>query len=80
MPIDVPASAPPANTEIYKDIVCWTRMQAESGQDLLNIVRRKEIERRANGGIFFWGVGNAPTEQQARLPDAKLQYLSYSQS
>ena len=40
--------------------VCWSRMQAEAGQPLSAIVERKERERRLSGGIFFWGVGNAP--------------------
>ena len=40
--------------------VCWTRMQAEAGQSLDAIVARKEYERRAGCGLFFWGVGNAP--------------------
>jgi hypothetical protein len=35
-------------------------MQAEAGQTLTAIVQRKELERRANGGVFMWGVGNAP--------------------
>lgn len=42
------------------DLVCWTRMQSEAGQGLQKIVRRKELERRAGAGLFFWGVGNAP--------------------
>jgi hypothetical protein len=41
--------------------VCWTRMQAEAGEGLARIVRRKDLERRAGKGIFFWGVGNAPS-------------------
>lgn len=41
--------------------ICWTRMQAEAGQQLARIVRRKELERRAGDGLFFWGVGNAPS-------------------
>jgi hypothetical protein len=40
--------------------ICWTRMQAEAGQSLSRIVRRKDLERRAGNGMFFWGVGNAP--------------------
>lgn len=40
--------------------VCWSRMQAEAGQRLESIVDRKEQERRAGSGVFFWGVGNAP--------------------
>ena len=41
--------------------VCWTRMQAEAGEGLARIVRRKDLERRAGDGLFFWGVGNAPS-------------------
>lgn len=40
--------------------LCWTRMQAEAGQGLERIIARKEVERRAGRGLFFWGVGNAP--------------------
>lgn len=39
--------------------VCWTKMQAEAGQDLSDIVRRKEYERKAGGGVFFWGIGTS---------------------
>ena len=35
-------------------------MQAEAGQGLETIVARKERERLAGDGVFFWGVGNAP--------------------
>ncbi len=42
------------------DYVCWSRMQSEAGQLLDNIIARKELERRASGGVFLWGVGNAP--------------------
>lgn len=41
-------------------MVCWTRMQSEAGQDLKSIISRKELERRVGGGLFFWGIGNAP--------------------
>lgn len=43
-----------------QEYVCWSRMQAEAGQDLSAIIRRKELERRAGSGQFLWGVGNAP--------------------
>jgi hypothetical protein len=36
-------------------------MHAEAGQDIGSIVSRKEAERRAGDGLFFWGVGNAPS-------------------
>ncbi len=38
---------------------CWTRFGAEAGQLVAHIFDRKEQERQANGGIFFWGIGNA---------------------
>ncbi|MDP3634926.1 hypothetical protein [Phenylobacterium sp.] len=44
-----------------EEYVCWSRMQAEAGQGLTTIVARKENERKAGDGIFFWGVGNAPS-------------------
>lgn len=53
-----------------EELVCWTRMQSEAGQGIESIVARKELERRAGKGIFFWGVGNAPavaTPTYARL-------------
>jgi hypothetical protein len=37
---------------------CWTRYGAEAGQDFEAILARKERERRRNGGLFLWGIGN----------------------
>lgn len=51
-----PTETPPA----MGALVCWSRMQAEAGQALEAIICRKELERRVNGGVFMWGVGNAP--------------------
>jgi hypothetical protein len=45
---------------VREEYVCWSRMQAEAGQGLEVIIARKELERRANQGLFLWGVGNAP--------------------
>lgn len=42
------------------EFVCWSRMQAEAGQTLEDIVARKDLERRAGAGSFFWGVGTPP--------------------
>jgi hypothetical protein len=42
-------------------------MQAEAGQELPSIIERKELERRANAGIYFWGVGNAPARAVSDL-------------
>lgn len=44
-----------------QEFVCWSRMQAEAGQTLVAIIARKEEERRAGDGVFFWGVGNPPS-------------------
>lgn len=41
-------------------VLCWTRMQAESGQGIEDIILRKELERQAGDGFFCWGIGNAP--------------------
>lgn len=38
---------------------CWTRFGVEAGQNAPEILRRKEAERRANNGVFLWGVGNS---------------------
>ncbi len=38
---------------------CWTRFGTEAGQTIEQIFTRKEMERKANDGLFFWGIGNA---------------------
>ncbi len=47
------------NSDINR-IICWTRMQAEAGQDINDIISRKELERETGNGLFCWGIGNAP--------------------
>lgn len=54
------------------DYVCWTRMQSEAGQELSKILQRKENERAAGDGIFFWGVGNAPSKLIPAVSRLKL--------
>ncbi len=49
------------------EVLCWSRMQSEAGQGLNRIIARKEVERRTGGGLFMWGVGNAPGVTAARL-------------
>jgi len=41
------------------DFFCWTRFGTEAGQSVEQILARKEQERIANAGVFFWGIGNA---------------------
>lgn len=38
---------------------CWSKMGTEAGEELERIIARKEFERRANEGVFLWGVGNS---------------------
>lgn len=38
---------------------CWTRFGPEAGEGIHAILERKEQERLATGGTFFWGVGNS---------------------
>ncbi|MCU7872087.1 MAG: hypothetical protein KZQ91_05020 [Candidatus Thiodiazotropha sp. (ex Lucinoma borealis)] len=40
-------------------IFCWTKMGAEAGQPLSDILFRKELERRASNGAFAWGIGSS---------------------
>src|SRR5687768_6644325 len=41
------------------DCFCWTRFGTEAAQSIDQILARKEQERVANNGVFFWGIGNA---------------------
>lgn len=41
------------------EFFCWTRFGTEAGQPIEQIFARKEQERIANQGVFFWGIGNA---------------------
>jgi hypothetical protein len=38
---------------------CWTRFGPEAGEPIEQILARKEAERTAGRGIFYWGIGNA---------------------
>lgn len=40
-------------------VFCWTKFGTEAGEPIDSIVARKEAERQANGGIFYWGIGNS---------------------
>lgn len=60
-------------------IFCWTKMGTEAGQPLAAILRRKELERCAGGGIFAWGIGNslgeAPTRARQMSPSGDVEVL-----
>lgn len=46
---------------------CWTRFGTESGERIEAIFERKEQERRNNGGVFLWGIGNSVRPSLAEL-------------
>lgn len=63
---------PLSRTSDKLSFVCWTRMQAEAGQPLEQIIARKELERKSGDGLFFWGVGNAPAKAIQTLARANI--------
>jgi len=38
---------------------CWSKIGAESGEELDLIIKRKELERLSGNGLFVWGIGNS---------------------
>jgi hypothetical protein len=52
---------------------CWTRFGTEAGETISQILRRKEAERRANHGTFFWGIGNSVAQGITELVRASSQ-------
>lgn len=60
------------NNTPLTEIVCWTRMQAEAGEDITSIFARKELERQAGNGVFYWGVGNPPNRMIKELAAEEL--------
>lgn len=44
---------------LLPECFCWSRFGTEAGQGIEEILSRKEEERVANNGVFFWGIGNA---------------------
>lgn len=46
---------------------CWTRFGTEAGEPIEQILERKNRERHANGGVFFWGIGNSVAPGLAAL-------------
>jgi hypothetical protein len=53
-------------------VFCWSKFGVESGETPERIIERKEWERRENGGVFLWGIGNSirpSIERLSRLAD-----------
>jgi hypothetical protein len=56
----------------------WTKMGVESGEALTQIVLRKEAERIAGDGNFWWGIGTslgAAVRDDARANGGSLPVL-----
>lgn len=50
--------APPLDQPLPTEF-CWTRFGPEAGEPIEAILARKEAERLAGDGIFYWGIGSA---------------------
>jgi hypothetical protein len=46
---------------------CWTRFGTEAGESIADILRRKERERLATDGVFYWGIGTSVAPGIAEL-------------
>lgn len=46
--------------------LCWTRAGDAGGERLYEIIERKERERNALNGVFFWQVGNRPPVKEIK--------------
>jgi len=47
------------DSEALPQAFCWTRFGPEAGESFNDILARKEAERRAGEGTFYWGIGSA---------------------
>lgn len=57
---------------------CWTKMQAEAGQSLGEIIHRKELERLSGDGIFFWGIGNSLGQKTQAFKSGQVNIIVFS--
>ena len=46
---------------------CWSKFGTEAGEQIGEIVHRKNQEREINGGVFLWGIGNSLGPSITRL-------------
>lgn len=58
---------PSAGNAGLPDAFCWTRFGTEAGEPIERILERKENERLANSGLFYWGIGNSVAPGIAEL-------------
>lgn len=57
---------------------CWTKIQAEGGQPLEEIIRRKEFERLAGHGVFYWGIGNSLGKNVGAMYSGQVGEINFS--
>jgi len=64
-----PTIAAPDGTavDLNRSAFCWAKYGTEAGEAAPSILDRKEAERRANGGLFLWGIGNSIRPSLAAL-------------
>jgi len=53
-------------------------MQAESGQSLRDILKRKEFERVTGRGVFFWGIGNSLGDKRQAFLSGEVTEIVFS--
>jgi hypothetical protein len=58
-PLSLSTQCSKEQDERIPPVFCWSKMGTEAGQSLDAILHRKELERRAGGGVFAWGIGNS---------------------
>jgi len=51
----------------------WTKMGWESGVRLADILRQKEVERQAQGGLFLRGIGTTLSAERLRALRERVQ-------
>jgi hypothetical protein len=44
---------------VNRNAFVWTKIEAEAGQSIKQILNRKELERQASDGTFWWGIGES---------------------
>jgi hypothetical protein len=47
------------NASTLPTAFCWTRFGPEAGESFSDILARKDAERQAGDGVFYWGIGSA---------------------
>ena len=49
---------------VWPRAFCFSKIGPEAGLTLEQILRWKEFQRTASDGVFYWGVGSAPSREK----------------